>query len=93
MVAHQRRRFDRCYFREWDRLEYLLERSFRIEARSFVRQHKLAIMLDHTLAGFSVEPTFDVGFECLIRHKFVLSKCPDEFVVLVAQPPFLPLIP
>ena len=37
-VAHQRRRFDRCYFREWDRLEYLLERSLRIEARSFVRQ-------------------------------------------------------
>ena len=29
MVAHQRRRFDRCYFREWDRLEYLLERSLK----------------------------------------------------------------
>jgi hypothetical protein len=85
-AAHQRRRFDRRYFREWDRLEYLLERSLRIEAGSFVRQHKLTIMLDHTLAGFFVEPTFDVGFECLIRHKFLLSKCLDEFVVLLAHP-------
>ena len=36
-VAHQRRRFDRRYFREWDRLEYLLERSLGIEASSLVR--------------------------------------------------------
>src|SRR6476646_3240259 len=74
-VAHQRRRLDRSYFREWDRLEYLLERSLGIEASSLVRQHELTIMLDHAaLAGWLVEPAVELGFERLIRHKLVLSK-------------------
>jgi hypothetical protein len=61
---------------------------------SFVRQHELTIMLDHAaLAGFFVEPAFDIGFECLLRHKFFLSKCRDVFVVLFAHARFLPSFP
>jgi hypothetical protein len=85
-VVHQRRRFDRCYFRERDCLEYLLEGRLGIEASSFVRQNELTIMLDQaTLAGFLVEPAFEIGFEYLLRHKFVLSEFPDVFAVLLAH--------
>src|SRR6476646_11945949 len=90
-VAHQRRRLDRSYFREWDRLEYLLERSLGIEASSLVRQHELTIMLDHAaLAGWLVEPAIELGFDGLVRHKFVLSKGAGMFFVLLAHAPFLP---
>ena len=68
-VAHQRQCLDRCYFREWDRLEYLLEKSLAIEASSFVRQHKLTVMLGAVaLAHFFTDPAFEMAFKCFPRQ-------------------------